>query len=202
MSYETIMKRLSAETADQVAKLWAAVEDGRITLDDFLVLATDLIATSRAGAALIAQGLLRAYLEAAMGQAIILPPGPIAPDHVRLTKALTTIVASDLDTVMQLVRLATNEPLDAAARAHHDAMQTTALVSGWRRRLEADACQLCTWWWREGRVWQKNHPMPRHPGCACHAEPVVRQRTDNYQTTQQAAGAARSNELRHRKGTR
>lgn len=199
MSYEDVVKGLSGRTAQVIEELWQAVENGRITLDEFVAIAADLISVARVRGAMAAQATLRAYLEAASGQALVAPTAAFTPDRARLVKALGTVLASDQDTLMQLVRIATNEPLDAAAAAYHDAMQGTAMVSGWRRGLEGDACQLCRWWWREGRVWQKTHKMPRHPGCACHQVPVIRERTSNYQTTRQSAGALQTNRQRHTK---
>ncbi|MCV7303113.1 hypothetical protein H7J93_26160 [Mycobacterium barrassiae] len=68
---------------------------------------------------------------------------------------------------MRLERLARSEVFEAAQQATHDAMQKQLLVEGWVRQFDADPCQLCRWWWREGRIWPKAHPMPRHPGCNC-----------------------------------
>ncbi len=197
MSYEATIKGLSAKTAQLVGELWQAVENGLLTRDEFTVMAADVVAVARLRGAAAAQATLRAYLEVAAGQ-VLAVTGAASADRARLLTALGTILASDHDTLMQLTRLAGNEPSDAAASAYHQAMQDSPAVSGWRRGLEGDACQLCRWWWREGRVFHKTHRMPRHTGCACHQVPVTRARTDNYQTAEQAAGAARSNERRNR----
>ena len=91
----------------------------------------------------------------------------------------------------RLDRLARNEPVQAATHGAEQAMAEDDRVSGWTRGLEAEACELCRWWWRNGRVWQPDHPMPRHTGCVCHPVPVVDVSTDNAQTRKQAWEAAR-----------
>lgn len=190
MSYEDTIKGLSEGTAKVIAQLWAAVESARITVDDFRELAADLVAIARTRGALAAQAALRAVIEATYVQPVAAAAGASYADRDRLATAIGTVLASDLDTLMQLRRLAANEPLDAAATAYGDAMAHTPEVSGWRRGLEGDACQLCRWWWREGRVFHPTHRMPRHPGCACSPVPVIKERTTNYQTDKQAARAA------------
>ena len=191
MSYEDALKGLSEGTARVVEQLWAAVESGQITRTDFPAIAADLIGIARIRGAAAAETAFRGYLEAATGVPVAVSTGASLADRDRLVKAIDVVLASELDTAMQLIRLATNEPLDAAATAYGDALGRSRLVSGWRRGVEAGACQLCVWWAREGRVFARSHRMPRHTGCACHQIPVVDQMTDNYQTAAQTADAAR-----------
>lgn len=87
----------------------------------------------------------------------------------------------------RIARLARAEPLEAAQQATHEAMQQQPLVEGWIRQMDADPCQLCRWWWREGRVWPKAHPMPRHTGCNCQPKVVVAQFIKSTQFTRQLA---------------
>lgn len=65
----------------------------------------------------------------------------------------------------------------AVARAGQDvrqqAVRSSPLTEGWRRGIDSKSCELCTWWWREGRVWPKTHHMPRHRGCTCVQVPVL-----------------------------
>lgn len=76
---------------------------------------------------------------------------------------------------MRLERLARSEVFEAAQQATHNAMQQQPLVEGWVRHMDADPCQLCRWWWREGRVWPKAHPFQSHKGCNCQPKVVLRQ---------------------------
>lgn len=71
------------------------------------------------------------------------------------------------DAGMRLGRLARAEPLETAQRAASEAMQTQTMVEGWVRQFDAVPCQLCVWWWREGRIWPKAHPFQTHKGCNC-----------------------------------
>ena len=138
-------------------------------------------------AAAIAQANSRAYALADLSLAatVMLGTGDAVPvvgvlppygDTERLSKAATTVldVAQASDTPEAIVcRLARAEPLESAANAYGQAMQRQPLVEGWTRNMDADPCQLCTWWWREGRVWPKAHPFQRHKGCACTPRPVL-----------------------------
>lgn len=96
-------------------------------------------------------------------------------DHDRLQVAATTILTDrNPDTVLSRVeRLGRSEVVGTGQGAYHDGMQTTEGIEGWRRDLEGGACQLCTWWWRDGRVWPKDHPMQKHTGCECTQEAVI-----------------------------
>lgn len=73
----------------------------------------------------------------------------------------------------RLERLARAEPLDSAQRFSMDAIKKQRHVEGWTRQMDADPCQLCKWWWREGRIWPKEHPFQRHKGCNCQPKIVV-----------------------------
>jgi hypothetical protein len=74
----------------------------------------------------------------------------------------------------RLERLARAETFNAAQQGTHDAMQRQEGVEGWVRSMDADPCQLCRWWWREGKVWPKVHPFQRHKGCNCQPRVVIR----------------------------
>lgn len=91
-------------------------------------------------------------------------------ERARFTSALATILteATDEESILtRLGRLALAEAIDAARARTADVMRGTELVEGWVRELDSDPCQLCRWWWRDGRVWPASHNMPKHPGCAC-----------------------------------
>lgn len=86
---------------------------------------------------------------------------------------------------MRLERLARAEPLEAAQQAAHTAMQSHDLVEGWTRQMDADPCQLCRWWWREGRVWPKEHPFQSHKGCNCQPTVVLAEQIQSTGYTRQ-----------------
>lgn len=197
MTYEETLGRLAQTTSDALVGLWEARLAGTITDDEFLDLAhTVLRLATRQGLEVGALS-IRAHLEVATGmpQPAITPTLPPADDDARLAAALQTILANreaveEIST--RLERIGRNEPVEAATRAASEAMQADTRVTGWTRGLESDACELCRWWHREGRVWQPTHPMPRHTGCQCHPVPAIGDTSDNAQTTKQAWAAARA----------
>lgn len=85
------------------------------------------------------------------------------------------------DASMRLERLARAEVMSTAQTATTAAMRDQQAVEGWVRHMDDDPCQLCRWWWREGRVWPKAHPFQSHPGCNCQPKIVV---TDHIQSTE------------------
>ena len=104
---------------------------------------------------------------------------PLPDDTDRLAKAATTVLdvarASDVPEAI-IGRLGRAEPLNTAARTYSGSLGASPLVEGWTRQMDADPCQLCRWWWREGRVWPKEHRFQTHTGCACVPRPVWRKR--------------------------
>jgi hypothetical protein len=86
---------------------------------------------------------------------------------------------------MRLDRLAKAEPLEAAQQATVGAMQGQHLVEGWVRHMDADPCQLCVWWWREGRIWPKEHPFQSHKGCNCQPKVVLAEHIQSTGFTRQ-----------------
>ncbi|MEL4358389.1 MULTISPECIES: hypothetical protein [unclassified Luteococcus] len=201
MSFEDTLHQLSEGTAKVVLQLWEALDLGELDPDDFPELVAMLVATANAQGAAAGQLAFRAFMEAHDASPTAIAAVAAVDDHERLLQAVGTVLSSELDTRMQLERLARNEPMQAATNAFHDAMQGEQRVSGWRRQLEAEPCQLCRWWARDGRVWQADHRMPRHTGCACHQIPVIDEATDNFQTTRQARATAAMNDRRTRKAT-
>lgn len=89
-------------------------------------------------------------------------------------EAAATVLAEPDAAETRLARLARAEPLEAAHQGTDDAVQKQPLVQGWVRQMDADPCELCRWWWRQGRVWPKDHPFQRHTGCNCRPRVVLR----------------------------
>ena len=202
MTYEETIRRLSEGTQRIVRQLVAAHEGGTLTASelDTLVLQVVQIATARGRD--LGELKVRAYLELVTGEPVSMPPTPTpVGETARLTRALRTIRASGLDSAMQLDRLAGNEPVSAANDSAMQAMTRSRRVKGWTRGLEGDACELCQWWWREGRVFRPEHPMPRHIGCMCDPVPVITE-TDNAQTARQAKLARARTGQRSRQAAR
>lgn len=189
MTLEEALTQLSERQQRRIKAVWAAYEAGDIDRDELIRVASNIILAGNAvGYALGYANVIR-IVERVVGRVELAQPQDARShlDAERISMALGTVLVDDgLDPLMQLVRIVDNEPKAAAADGSQDALTASTRVRGWVRTLEADACQLCVWWWREGRVWQPDHPMPRHTGCTCTQNPVVAT-TDNYQSEEQAA---------------
>lgn len=196
---EEALVRLSTEQKTRISAAWARFQEGALGREEFVRVATNIVLAGNVRGYALGAATVRSLIEQAVGAAEVIAVAPAARhlDETRIATALTTVLDSDLDTLMQLSRLADNEPKQAATDGSADVLARSSRVRGWTRTLDSDACELCRWWWREGRVWQPDHPMPRHTGCTCTQTPVVRT-TDNYQTTQQKVGAAESARRRER----
>lgn len=182
---EIVKKILQALTAR-----WTS---GEITREEFVTSAALAVVTSRIRGANIGADIVRRDLEAQLAEPVRIVPPSVnrTADFQRLTKALETIAADvpeGADTQdeafqailrrvdMRLERLARAETADAAQDGAQQAL-TDDRVQGWVRDRNGAACELCDWWWREGRVWPADHLMPKHVGCECWPRPV----TVNYQ---------------------
>ena len=198
MSFEKALGSLTGKVQARAEKLLDAFESGQISLGTFITAMADVVSQARAQGATYAVSVLRDYVETALQAPVAVSPSMPPADIDRLEGAVVTILGSDQDTRMQIVRLATGETLEAAHKAYGDTMEQLPMVKGWTRGLDSAACELCQWWWREGRVFRPEHQMPRHTGCVCHPVPTVT-RTDNYQNEKQAVYAARTNERRQAK---
>ena len=198
MSFESALASLTGKVKMRAEALLDAFESGQITQGTFITAMADVTVQARAQGATYAVSVLRDYVETALEVPVAVSPAMPPADIDRLEKAVTTILGTDQDTRMQIVRLATGETLDAAHKAYGDTMAGMKTVKGWTRGLDADPCELCIWWAREGRLFRPQHPMPRHKGCTCHPVPTV-QKTNDYQTDKQAIYASRTNARREAK---
>ena len=199
---EAALARLSAAQQAKVANAFAAFEGGDLTVKEFTRVVVNIVQLGNARGALLGRAVARALIEAETEAAELTTmtrtAGVVRPEEERLAQAVGTILASDQDTLMQLQRLADNEPKQAAADGSAEVIRGSQRVHGWVRDLDSEACQLCKWWARDGRVWQPDHVMPRHTGCTCSPKPVVTT-TDNYQTEGQARRTADRQAQKERK---
>lgn len=163
---------IRGDSETKITAAWATYAQGHIDRPRFLQLAAAILGQSGAKAATLADLAVATEMTRLRGR--IFPSTGVDAAIKRPTylTALQTVLDGDGDLLMQLGRLALNAPLQAAQTAYGDAIAASG-ARGWVRQLEADPCQLCRWWWREGRVWPTDHPMPTHPGCDCVARPVI-----------------------------
>ncbi len=177
---------LAANVRDQVAGVWQAVEAGTISADTGRDLVSVLVDLGTAQAEQLA------VVTYARGRALSLSelpslPTPKSPrdwalNRERLEAALDKVIDGDPEQIaMRLKRLANSEPAYAYKRKTGDLMNRDPRSLGWERGMNSDACQLCTWWWREGQLWAPNHVMPTHTGCMCRQIPMWTRNPDDIE---------------------
>ena len=183
--------------------MYAALQAGQVTTPEAELLIATVVNLGNATASTLADVYVSAQIEQATG--IPTPVVGIPPvDGVdRLTAAAHTILddlrlelnaAATAEGVesgdvpdptraagLRFERLARAEPLETAQQFSVDMMAAQPLVEGWTRQMDSDPCQLCVWWWREGRVWPKVHPFQSHKGCNCQPKVVL---TENIESTE------------------
>lgn len=195
---EEAVNALSQQQQARMVAAWDRVEAGALTLEEFRLLALNIILAGNGEAYRIGYLSTARLVEIATGVAqAVIAESDHHVDADRLSNALVTILGSPQDTLMQLRRITDNEIKGAAQDGAADVIEGSRQVTGWVRDLDGAACQLCTWWARDGRVFRPDHRMPRHTGCGCHQKPVTVQ-TDNFQTDKQAKQAAEKNRSRNR----
>lgn len=93
----------------------------------------------------------------------------------RLEQSAFTIAVGEPEKyINRFSKLALAETARAGQHGLLDSLRKNARVTGWQRELNADACELCQWWARDGRIWPMDHVMPTHPGCLCIAQPITK----------------------------
>lgn len=178
MTYRDTLHRLGATTETAAVALYDRWEAGELTDTEFEALLAAVVAAANSRATALADLALAASVSVALRRPVAplgLLPAPGDPD--RLRTAARTLRAALGDTpapAARVARLARAEPLTTAANTYSGAVAASPHVTGWTRGLSANACQLCTWWARDGRVWPDDHPMPTHKGCSCHPIPTTR----------------------------
>lgn len=177
MTFQDELVTLADSNDRQVQAVYAAYLSGRLSAQEVIALMAAAIAQANSRAYALADVAVAASVMLGTTEAVsvvgVLPP---ADDATRLLKAATTVLdVAEASSVPEAIvsRLARSEPLESGTRAFGEAMARQPLVEGWVRQLDADPCQLCQWWGREGRIWPKDHPMPRHKGCECVQRPVL-----------------------------
>lgn len=174
MTYEANVAALGEKTAKIIEGLWATHQAGGLSFEEFSATATRVLVSAQAKGVAISELTLAGYFQQA-GLAVPAFQGLQAVDSTDgLSKAVNTIAASELDTVMQLKRLATAEVFEAAGNGYQKAMQRQKRVKGYTRGLDSGACELCRWLYKDGFVYLAEQPMNRHKGCLCHPVPAFR----------------------------
>ncbi|HNP58459.1 MAG TPA: hypothetical protein PK331_12375 [Gordonia sp. (in: high G+C Gram-positive bacteria)] len=193
-SYRDALLRIADGSARQVLAAYRSYVDGLLTHDEAVAYISSAIAAANGRARMLADLRLAAEVMAALGTEQPVAGVPMPSDRERLAKAAATMLATAAKSeVPEKIarRLAESEPVQAASEATTEAMVRSGKTNGWVRDLSPDACQMCRWWWREGRVWPDDHRMPQHPGCTCHQRPVFAENIRETQVTAKQKGLIR-----------
>jgi hypothetical protein len=189
VGYQDSLDALRTTTDRQVSAAWRALKSGALTEPQFVELSTAYIVRANNAAAAIADLSLSVELLRITGETYaplgVMPRSYDAKVTARGMKSLLKESSTGVDIDERLSRFAKSAPLDAATNAYGQAIAQSTAVEGYVRQMDGDPCQLCRWWYRDGRVWQKDHPMPRHKGCECVQRIIV---------TEKAKSATRSTE--------
>lgn len=176
--------QIAADYLEVAYRMWQA---GHFTTDDLAARIVSVIAAANNGVRDAADSLGSEYLRHNTSGDVT-PAGvhyvTVDDEIPRLTKAAQTLV-QQLDTgddglAMQLERIAHNEPADAAQQQLLHTYSGHG-VNGYRRHLNADACELCQWLVKAhldpegiGFIYPANKPMHRHTGCRCTPVPAIK----------------------------
>lgn len=174
MTFEEVISGLVGEATDRALALYELAKTGEISMHEFVEMLVTLIEHSRGVATVEANKVLLNYLLEETPTPFEFTPLIPDRDPESNVNAVNTILEDDEGQDMRVARLVRGEITDAAHSTYTATLETIPHVTGWKRGLESDACQLCRWWSRNGRVWPKDHRMPRHTGCMCHQIPVTR----------------------------
>ncbi|MGB6243677.1 hypothetical protein [Gordonia sp. (in: high G+C Gram-positive bacteria)] len=191
MGYRETLSQLAFESERAILATYRSFLEGLLDREETVRMIAHLIAEANGRARSLADMAMAAQMMVELQEPLPVT-GVAYPDDVpRLRKAADTVLtvaeASEVPEAI-VARLARSEPLEAAAEAAQDAMVRSGLTKGWIRQKSPNACQLCTWWWREGRVWPAEHPFQHHKGCTCSPKPVLREGIRETWKTARAKG--------------
>lgn len=170
MSYSEQLDAIAEHTADSTGMLLAALDAGEIDADTFLELASVLVLLGAAQGYRLAQLSLTAQL-VRLGVPDPFPSRLPELDAAAREPAIRRQLraALDADSPPERVRMAARSETIAGAQDGYERAipRARGAITGWTRGLNYGACELCTWWSRNGRKYPADHTMPTHKGCLC-----------------------------------
>ncbi|WP_353107739.1 hypothetical protein [Gordonia sp. (in: high G+C Gram-positive bacteria)] len=191
MAYRDTLRQLADDTERQVLTVYRSWLDGLLDQTETIRMIAYLIAQANGRARSLADMAMALQIMVQLDEAVPVPGVDYPDDTPRLLKSASTVLgtaeASEVPEKI-VARLARSEPLEAAASAATDSMVRSGLTKGWVRDKSTNACQLCEWWWREGRVWPAEHPFQHHKGCTCSPKPVMKEGIKETWKTARAKG--------------
>lgn len=163
----------TAEKVLAIYRLFAAGELGRF---ETIALMATHIGKAQARAIVLAETSLAAELTLATSTPVPVLATKTKVDSVAIRHAVITTLgtaSTTPDIEGRIGRMVRGVAYKTAADTYSDGVKKSPRVTGWVRDLEPDACEMCRWWARDGRVWPASHAMPTHTGCTCAPKPTV-----------------------------
>lgn len=176
MRFEQILANLAKGSSEGVGQVMAQLARGQLTQAMAAELISVVVATANAQGIAAAELVAAAWTDTLTTGAAVAPRASVATrlDDARLAGAVEKIFSGDEETILsRMTRLAESEPTKAAQQAMGAAIKESGAATGWTRGLNAEACELCQWWERDGQVWPTDHDMPTHAGCMCIQVPTT-----------------------------
>lgn len=191
MAYRDTLAQLAEDSEQTVLAAYHSYLEGLLDREETVQIIAQLIAEANGRARSLADMAMATQMMIELGEPLPVSGVDFPDESPRLRKAAdTTLTVAEASPVPDAIvgRLARSEPLEAAAEAAQDSMVRSGLTRGWIRQKSANACQLCEWWWREGRVWPAEHPFQHHKGCTCSPKPVLKKGIKETWKTARAKG--------------
>lgn len=166
--YTDTLQVLAQSTDDQVVALHARLVAGELTEDQFVALATAVLAQQDARASSLADVALATALTVQTGRTVL----PLGLSKVRPTRVFAGIVRDALaadDPATQVGVDARAATLETAQDTYQEAMVSQG-VARWRRAPNTGACPLCLRFARA--TLPTTVPMYHHKGCSCTQTPI------------------------------
>lgn len=176
LRFEDMLERLGSQGRDAVLNTYRLYEAGLIDSDTFIEVASDLLQHINERGAVYGQlsyDQVRAILLDTAAELPATVTATASTSSGALAESLATILDGEQDEIeRRLERLAYVLPMESTQDGYRAALRADRAARGWIRGLDANACELCQWWARDGRAWPKHHPMPTHKGCRCQQIPT------------------------------
>lgn len=186
--FEDMLERLGAQGRQAIANTYQLYQDGLIDLGTFRDVASELLQhVNELGATYgrMSYEQVAAFIadqQPDMATAAAARP-TVSTSTAGISESLQTILDGDPEQIlMRLERLGYVLPIQVTQDGYAAGLQSDQRAEGWTRGMNDNACQLCVWWWREGRIWPKRHPLQTHNGCKCQQVPKIGEVTSTQYT--------------------
>lgn len=176
-SFRAITHRVSKHGSQSLTHSYQLYKEGLISRAAMVDTSTALLENTARQAAAYSRTAYESYvaeLTRELPNMLNVASVPAVTDKAGIRQAINTIIDGEADQIeRRLQRLGSSVGIDEVQTSWGDELEADHRVDGWTRGLEPNACELCVYWYRDGRIWPKTHRMPVHKGCTCQQIPTV-----------------------------